>query len=343
MRDHGIEVHFATIQNRETLHEIFESSGISSTAFGAMRAADYPKVTARLSTLIRKERFDIIHASEAIAATLSGLSCLAIPHARSIFHYHHVRLTGKQRVLSRVGSRLADLVMNVSVSSQVGAMKFDNVRRDKTCVAYNGTQGLRSVSEQELEKARRDLAIGAEDRIITIVARLREEKGHRTLFAAMGLLARSLGEKLHLIVVGDGPDRADLEGIARSISDVSIHFVGSQDDVAPWVALADVVAVPSHIEAFGLAAVEAMSCGKPVVASRVGGLTEIIEERVSGLLVEPCNAADLAAAIKEILAKPELAVQLGKNARQRYLQTFTLERMVESWIACYSSVTRVKK
>lgn len=341
LRERGIDVRFATVQAGGPLHDTFSKMGIPATAFGSRRAVDYPKVTAALRALLKQESVDIIHASEAIAATISGLACLSLPGTKSIFHYHHVRLEGKQRMLSRVGSRLADLVMNVSAASQAGAIEFDHVPLHKTRVAYNGTVELRHVDEQEVAKLRSDLAIGPGHRAITIVGRLRREKGYPTLFAAAGALARSTDHPLHLIVAGDGPHRSELEQLAAAMPEVRVHFLGHQDDVAPWFALADVVAVPSYIEAFGLTAVEAMSAGKPVVATRVGGLTEIIGDRVDGLLVEPHDVDGMASAISEILTNRDLAVELGARARETYLQRFTVERMVDGWIDCYSSLNTI--
>lgn len=110
-------------------------------------------------------------------------------------------------MFSAVGSKLADLVMNVSKSSQLAAIKFDKVRANKTKVAYNGTAPLRKVSVDEIKSSRHELGIPDEARIISIVARLREEKGHRTLFAAADIVAKSERRPIHVIVCGDGSEK----------------------------------------------------------------------------------------------------------------------------------------
>lgn len=174
--------------------------------------------------------------------------------------------------------------------------------------------------------------------MISIVAHLRAEKGHDALLSACSKIVEAgLNRPLHLIIVGGGAMESALKRDAAMRTSFVTHFVGIQEDVALWFTSGDVVVMPSYHEAFGLTAVEAMSCSKPIVASRVGGLAEIFEHRVNGLLVPPGDPYKLAEAISEVLTDTDLALKLGKNARQSYLEKFTMERMVDSWIDCYSS------
>ncbi len=333
--DRGIDVHFATIQSTEPLHRVFNNMGITATAFGGSRAHDYPRITLNLTKLLRKEKFDIVHASEAIAATIAGLACLGLSGTKCVFHYHHIHIPGKQRFFSKWGSSLADVVMNVSEASRQGAMDYDGVDRSKSCVAYNGTSPLRDVAEHEVTAIRDGLGIPQGARVIALIARLRPEKGHLTLFEAANVVARSDGPPIHIIVAGDGPERSKLEIAARSFANIHAHFVGNQEDVAPWFASGDIAVVPSYLEPFGLVAIEAMSIGMPVIASRVGGLAEIIDDRVDGLLVPPGDVSALAGALDDLFNDPAMALSLGANARKTYLRKFTTDKMVEGWIRCY--------
>lgn len=340
LRDKGVDVQYATIQSREPLHERLEALGIPAIAFGGSRATDYFRVTAELRRLIKKERFDIVHASESIAATLAGLACLSIPSTKCLFHYHHIYFHGTQRIFSRVGSRLADLIMNVSESSRRGAIKFDGVSRKKTKVAYNGTEPLRQVSVAEVERERRDLNIPNQALVLSIVARLRKEKGHRTLFEAAGIIAADIDLPVHVVVAGEGAERENLVDFSKSIPKVKVHFVGNKEDIAPFFAIGDVIVMPSYDEPFGLVAIEAMSFGKPLVASDIDGIAEIVIDGASGILVPPREPHQLAAAIRRVVDSPELSQVLGANGRARVEERFTISSMVDGWIKCYKHLLK---
>jgi glycosyltransferase involved in cell wall biosynthesis len=197
---------------------------------------------------------------------------------------------------------------------------------------------MRQVSADELKSIRRDLGITDGAKVISIVARLRTEKGHRTLFKAAEIVAASLSEPIHIVVAGSGYEEEPLKEIARSLNEVQVHFVGHHEDIAPWFSVGDIVVMPSYTEPFGLVAAEAMSCEKPLIASGVDGLLEVIENGVSGILVPPNNERALSEALLKVFDSPELAEQLGNNARKRVRAKFSMETMVNGWIDCYRYV-----
>ena len=139
-----------------------------------------------------------------------------------------------------------------------------------------------------------------------------------------------------MLLVGDGPDRAAAERRAaeHGLSD-AVTFAGEQHDLVPWLSAADLFLLPSAKESFGLAALEAMACEVPVVTSNVGGLPEIVQDGVNGLLFRMGDVEHLAARTIEAAANPALRHRLGRQARStvsamsvdrvvpRYLQVFT--------------------
>jgi glycosyltransferase involved in cell wall biosynthesis len=136
------------------------------------------------------------------------------------------------------------------------------------------------------------------------------------------------------VVAGDGPDGDALRVAAEQVPS-PIHFVGHQTEVGPWYGIADVVWMPSHYEAFGLSAAEAMACERPVVASGVGGLTEVVADGVTGVLIPPQDADALRRATLPMLDDTAVRRSLGKAGRARYLEHFTLERMADGVLECY--------
>jgi glycosyltransferase involved in cell wall biosynthesis len=204
-------------------------------------------------------------------------------------------------------------------------------------VTPNGISPLRPVREDEVVAIREEQDIPHGASVIVSVARFRPEKGLDMLIEAASRVARTM-PVVHLVLVGDGPNREALKAHASRCADLVVHFPGFRDDVAPWYSLASVVAMPSQREAFGLAAVEALAARRPLVATCVGGLPEIIEQGVSGMLVPPNDPGRLATEITKLLKHPDIAGHLGANGYERYQAKFTLEAMVESWIAGYSEV-----
>lgn len=142
---------------------------------------------------------------------------------------------------------------------------------------------------------------------------------------------------LRLIVAGDGPLRQAVEAAARQ-SGSRLQYLGHQADVLAIYHASDAVLMPSLAEGHPMTALEAMACGLPVVASRAGGLTEIVLEGKTGLLVPPGDAAALAAAVAAMAADPETARAMGAAGRRRAEAEFTLERMLERLVEVYECV-----
>lgn len=176
-------------------------------------------------------------------------------------------------------------------------------------------------------------------RVISVVARLTEQKGHAVFLKALAALPAEVRERVTVYIVGDGEKRKELEEQSRRLKlDRTIIFAGHQEDVFPYLAASDFTVLPSLWEGFGLSAVESMLCGKPVIGSRVGGIPELMLEGVTGLLVPPNNARALKEAIAKLLAEPETVERLGKAGRTYAESKFTVPVMIEGYIRFYSKV-----
>jgi D-inositol-3-phosphate glycosyltransferase len=188
------------------------------------------------------------------------------------------------------------------------------------------------------------------ERLVLFVGRIEQIKGIDVLLDALGLLFKrrpDLRGELCLLVVGgaldpgaDAPETEKIQELRRLVHEHrmedSVDFVGSvdQDRLALWYSAADVCAVPSLTESFGLVALEAMACGVPVVATRVGGLQTVVEDGGSGLLVAPGDHAALAEAIEQVLMDHRLRMHLAHGARERAEQ-FTWHRVGDGVEAVY--------
>src|SRR6185295_10657958 len=142
-----------------------------------------------------------------------------------------------------------------------------------------------------------------------------------------------------LVMIGDGPDRADLERqvAADGYADV-VDFVGEQPDLVPWLSAADLFLLPSSQESFGMAALEAMACEVPVVASRVGGLPEVIQDGVTGFLCPPDDIAGMAERAIALAKSPPLRRTIGQAAAQHVRTNFCEGTVVPQYEALYREV-----
>jgi N-acetyl-alpha-D-glucosaminyl L-malate synthase BshA len=142
-----------------------------------------------------------------------------------------------------------------------------------------------------------------------------------------------------LLLVGDGPELATAHRMARQRGIAGlIHAVGAQEEVIPLLSVSDLFLLPSAQESFGLAALEAMACEVPVVASRIGGLPEVIEDGVSGVLHPPAAHDAMAESAIALLTDRERSLQVGGAARRRVLDRYCAERIVPMYEACYETV-----
>ena len=183
------------------------------------------------------------------------------------------------------------------------------------------------------------------DRSILFVGRLIERKGVAHLIRALRTVRRAVPARL--VIVGDGPERASLERLAATTEVAShVHFRGrvSDEELRQAYASADVFVLPSVLdqrqdtEGLGVVLLEAMNYGVPVVASNIGGITDIVQHESTGLLVPPGDEDALAKALTALLENPELSRSLGQGGARLLRETFSWDRIVDRWDAVYKRV-----
>jgi glycosyltransferase involved in cell wall biosynthesis len=157
------------------------------------------------------------------------------------------------------------------------------------------------------------------------VASLTPHKGHAVLLEAAGRVPGA-----RVVLVGDGPQREPLAALAGRLGIRDrVVFAGRRDSVWPCLRAVDVAALAStEREGLGIALIEAMAACRPVVASRLGGIPEVVEDGRTGLLVDPGDAAALAAALQELAADAERRRRMGEEGRRRFERRFTVARMM---------------
>ena len=193
------------------------------------------------------------------------------------------------------------------------------VDRDKIMILHNSVRPFVAPPQEEVQRARRKLGIADDEGVILSIGRLSQEKGHADLIRAAAVLSELPGvPRFRIVIVGDGPEREPLAQLAARLGiEKRITFAGFQRDTKPYYAMASVVAVPSYSEGSPNVVLEAMAAGLPIAANAVGGVPEILEENVMGLMVPPRNPGAMAKTLLRILSDEELRRRLGAAARAR--------------------------
>ncbi|MFA5794745.1 MAG: glycosyltransferase family 4 protein [Candidatus Brocadiia bacterium] len=164
--------------------------------------------------------------------------------------------------------------------------------------------------------------------ILGVIGRLSPEKGQEYLLKAISILKPQYPQ-INLLVVGDGGQRKYLHSVSEQLQITSlVTFTGLVENIHPFVSKMDIVVLPSLYESFGLVLLEAMAMKKPVIASNVNGIPEIVENGKSGILVAPRDAQALAVAIQKLIDNPVLANTMGQNGFDRFIKLFTREQMI---------------
>lgn len=288
-----------------------------------------PATLAKLIRLIRKERIQVLHLTDFGASTFGRLagSFTRTPAIVQVIS-HHSEYTARgfppyvelaYRALAPFTSR----ALAISPSVKEFSVRHMGFAPDDVEVLYYPlpSHSFAEPSPGSVTELRERLGIATGDPVIGAVTRFHPVKGINFLVDAFARLSRSY-PRARLILVGRGPEEERLRRQVRELGiDQQVVFTGFQRDVQRFVKLFHVSVVPSLEEGFGLVALESLALGVPVVASRLGGLPEVVTHGKTGLLVEPADADAIAGAIARILENGELhrcMSEAGPTAAQRY-------------------------
>lgn len=187
---------------------------------------------------------------------------------------------------------------------------------------------------------RASLGIPEDQFVAIIVSRLTREKGYEDLSAALRL-SEQAGRKFDLVVVGDGDGSGQIRAGFENLKDIRVHFVGHQQNVGLFLSLADAFVFPTWHENLSNALLEAMAHGLPVIATSVGGNTEVIG-RGGGLLIPPHDPPAIAEALAKLHDQTELRSGLGLLARKVAQEHYSLDAMVRGWEATYDRILQAQ-
>jgi len=327
-----VRAEVAVLQRRSELCDRLRAPTVTFN----MRVPGDPRVLWALRCWLRRGTFEAVYAnhhwSTVMAAWLRGrhegprgFAWVAAQHG-----FRRPAASLLLEPLRRHALRRADRL--VAVSKAQAEWLHEYVRpAPPIAVIPNAIDVERFAAPADGRRERRRLGIPDGAPVIVSVGRLVKEKGHDTLIDALAMcVADRKAPEAHLILVGAGPEQAALGARARAAQlNQRVHFAGLQPDPRPLLAAADLFCLASRFESMGIAIVEAMAAGLPVIATRVGGIPEVVTEGETGRLVAPEDPGALAGALGELLAQPDLCRQYGVAGRARARAHFGIQARAE--------------
>jgi glycosyltransferase involved in cell wall biosynthesis len=308
----------------------YRELGVPSVRLRSPRDLD-PRLVVSLRRELRRLRPDVVH-THLVHADVYGALAAGAPLVSTKHNDDRFRM-GPFRLVERALTRRAGRVIAITEALRRFNVEQVGLPENKVEVVHYGLDG------QPPAWARNEpvlLPDGA--RVLLAVCRLTAQKGVDVAVRALAEVRRGYPDAV-LVVLGEGPEHAALDALASDLAIGDAVFLpGRAGDVAEWLERAEVVVHPVRWEGFGLALLEAMLAERPLVASAVSSVPEIVVDGATGLLVPPNDPPALAGAISRVLADRELARSFGTAGRDRARAEFSVDRMAARTLAVYERV-----
>ncbi|MBI3995510.1 MAG: glycosyltransferase [Nitrospirae bacterium] len=294
-----------------------------------------------LARILKRERIEVIHMHASHACTLGGWAArLAGTPVRIISR--RVDFPVKSNLFRKLKYQWGvDRILAISEGVR-NVLIGDGLDPARITVIHSGIDPGPFDPTFPAGEARREFGIPKRSPVIGCVAHFADHKGHRYLIEAAARVAATVPDACFLLV-GDGELRPRIE---RQIKELNLEkrviLTGFRDDIPRLLAAMDIVVLPSHLEGLGTSLLDAMAMARPVVATRVGGIPEMVEDGVNGRLVPPRDPDALAGALIDLIRRPDERKRMGAAGRARMLKLFSAEAMVEQTEGVYHRVLERK-
>ena len=305
-------------------------------------------LASRMAEVAEYYSLDLLHVHYAIPHSVSALLARQMLAARgrrlpfvTTLHGTDITLVGLDR------SYLP--ITRYAIQESDGVTSISNYLRDKTIADFDVTRPIETITnfvncdvytpiKDEATRARcRSHYAAPDEPLIVHLSNFRPVKRVTDVVKIFALIARE--RPAQLILIGDGPDRSSAEWLAHDLGIHSrIHFLGKQERVSELLALADLLLMPSELESFGLAALEAMACKVPSIATRVGGVPELIDDGVTGLLFPVGDVDAMAADALGLLNDPSRLHAMREAGRQTAQKRFCSTLVVPQYVRYYEQI-----
>ncbi len=346
----GHQVHFITYQQPFRLtgreHGIFFHE-VAVTSYPLFQYPPYDLALAsRMAEVAEFYQLDLLHVHYAIPHSVSALLARQMLEAKGIrlpfittLHGTDITLVGQDPgylPITRFGIDQSDGVTSISNDLKLSTVKYFDIQRPIQ-VIYNFVNCDVYRPNETVRRELRPQYAEPGERLIVHLSNFRRVKRVDDVVEVFARIAQAMPARLMLI--GDGPDRSLAEHLALKHGIQNrIHFLGKQDSVHDLLPLADLMLMPSSMESFGLAALEAMACGVPCIATRVGGVPELVDDGVNGLLYDVGAVDAMATGAIALLEDEPRRAAMAKAARQTAQDRFCTTRIIAQYEEFYAQV-----
>lgn len=289
-----------------------------------------------LVRLMRRQRYCLVHTHNSkagfigrLAAKISGIP--VIIHTIHGFSFHSQEPFYRRWLfcnLERFAARFADRLITISQPLTKWGLEVGIGRHEQYTTIYSGIELDKFAVSLDIAAKKKELAIPADHAVVGVVSKLWKGKGHEQILRAAVDVVKAIPQT-SFVFVGEGYLRPKLEAIvARLALEKHVIFTGFRNDIPEITATFDVVVLASFFEGLGRVLLEAMALGKAVVATRVGGIVDVVDDGITGLLVEAGSVEALAQALKKLLLDGELRRKMGQAGRAKISEKFSAKTMV---------------
>jgi glycosyltransferase involved in cell wall biosynthesis len=316
-----------------------QQQGINITSQSRHVGFDFSMISS-IYTCIKRHNIDVVHCHQYTPWVYGALASL-LTKARVIFtehgRFYPDSTTWKRRLVNPILMLLTSKVTAISEATKKALVKYEYIPKNKIDVIFNGIKKL-AVDSTSSVKVRNRYKINQDAVLLGTVARLDSIKNHKMMLNAFSSLS-STAVPLHLVIVGDGDERDNLEKQITALGiQNKVTMTGYKSNPADYLNAIDIFLLPSFSEGTSMTLLEAMSLGKPCIATDVGGNSEVIQDGVTGLLIPNDDERSLVQAINKVIRSETLHNDLQKAALQRFEDKFSNNIMNENFKQAYQSV-----
>ncbi len=347
----GHEVHFITYSQPIRLTTPQPNIHFHEVSVSQYPLFDYPPYDLALATRMAEVAeiydLDLLHVHYAIPHSVSALLARQMLASERFARKLPFVTTLHGTDITLVGLDPSYLpITRFSIEESNGVTAISNYLRQKTQQEFDIRKPIEVIYNfvncDLYKPQRKNSALRAEyaepdEKVLVHLSNFRPVKRLHDVMEIFDRVQQKIGAKL--LLIGDGPDRPAAEWLARKKGILErVHFLGKQDNVREKLAIADLMLMPSELESFGLAALEAMACEVPAIATRVGGVPEVIEDGKTGILAEVGDVESMARWAVELLSDPNRLTEMGKLARYEAQSRFCSTRIIPEYERFYTRV-----
>ncbi len=330
MKSAGVEVTILNARSEVSLRAIF---------------SNIPQIT-KLVYLLRRKKIDILHTHEFFPGTLGRIAAIIARVPVIVLMLHNIDYWKKwhHRLVDKMLARFTDRIVTNSRAVKDDVCIKSGIPEEKFVIIHNGIDLKKFSHPENGNGLKNELGIGNNEYIVGTVGRWAKQKGYQYLIEASRIV-RSVRKDVRFVIVGGDahhPGESIKDELFRLNDNLNeedrVIFTGYRPDIPELISIFDIFVFPSLWEGFGLAMAEAMAMGKPLVASKIGAISEIVEHRKTGLLVPSGDAKAIANAVIELIENKKITEAMGESGRKYVEDFFSVEGMTKKYEELYQSL-----